>query len=68
MENAPYPGNAPPVNYEKPYRVTVYRLVRSQVCNLRVHGDYKKYWQANLVSFILHHVFGFGCNTWVAKK
>lgn len=25
---------------------------------------FRWYWQANLCSFLLHHVLGYSCNTW----
>lgn len=27
-------------------------------------ADFRWYWQANVVSFIWHHLFGYSCNTW----
>lgn len=67
MIDAPYPADAPPAPAGKPYRVTAYRTVRSSVVELGVVGDYRWYWQANLVNWFYHHFWGYGCNTWKAK-
>lgn len=61
-----YPAHAAPENREKPYRVTAYQTLRGVVHKCFVVGDYRYYWQANLVSFFWHHVLGYGCNTWKA--
>lgn len=63
-----YPKEAPPENFEKPYRVTAYRYLRGVVHQCFVVGDYRYYWQANTISFIWHHLLGYGCNTWKANS
>lgn len=66
--DAPYPVEAPPQPASKPWRVTAHRIVRARVTRCFVVGDYRWYWQANMVSFIYYHIWGFGCNTWKAKN
>lgn len=67
MMDAPYPADAPPSPPGRPWRVTAYRLARARVIRLSVVGDYRWYWQANLVSWVYHHIGGLGCNTWKLK-
>jgi len=67
MMDAPYPVDAPPAPPGRPWRVTGYRVIRARVVGLRVIGDYRWYWQANIVSFLCHHLLGMGCNTWKAR-
>lgn len=64
----PYPRNAPPPNPAKPWRVTAYRTASwGGVVECFVVGDYRWYWQANVMSWTYNFVFGYGCNTWKAK-
>ena len=56
------PYGAPPTK-NKPYRETVYRAYSLPLPS-RVVGDYRWYWQANLVSWFLHTFCGKGCHTW----
>lgn len=46
----------------KPYRVTAYCSLINQGKSFLV-GDYRWYWQANLISWWWHQL-GWGCNTW----
>ena len=64
VHDAPYPADAIEAPADRPWRVTAYRTVRARVIRCFVVGDYRYYWQANTVSFVYHHIFGFGCNTW----
>lgn len=62
-----YPVDAAPKNPIRPFRVTAHRMNRGVVYQCFVVGDYRYYWQANLISLFWHHVFGYGCNTWKAS-
>lgn len=53
---------------KKPYRVTAYREYGIARLNGHVVGNFCWYWQANVVSWIWHHLFGFSCNTWKANN
>ena len=53
---------------KKPYRVTAYREYGIARLNEHVVGNFCWYWQANVVSWIWHHLFGFSCNTWKANN
>lgn len=66
---APYPKDVPPKPQGKPWRVTAYRShwYWGSVEECFVVGDYRWYWLANAVSFVWHHLLGYGCNTWKAK-
>lgn len=46
------------------YRVTAYREYGIAQYGYRVVGFYRWYWQANIISWIYHYIFGFSCNTW----
>lgn len=50
----------------KPYRVTAYCRVGFDGAKIGefVVGNFRWYWQANLVSWIFHNILGYGCNTW----
>ena len=63
---APYPPNAPSAPKNKPWRVTAHSIhwYWGTIEDCWVVGDYRWYWQANLSSFLWHHIGGFGCNTW----
>jgi hypothetical protein len=63
---APYPKNAPEIPDGRTFRVTAYRVhyYWGYATKCFVVGDFRWYWLANLVSFICHHVFRYGCNTW----
>jgi hypothetical protein len=63
-----YPADAPNENPRKPFRVTAYRAVRGRITRCFIVGDFSYYWQANLISWVYHYVFGFGCNTWKASS
>jgi hypothetical protein len=52
----------PVASANKPYRVTAYHYTRNNNRSFIV-GDYRWYWQANLVSWWWHQL-GWGCNTW----
>ena len=47
--------------FNRPYKVTAYKP--STVPTFTV-GDYHFYWEANLVSWVWHHILGYHCNTW----
>lgn len=66
--DAPYPIDAPAPRTDKPYRVTAYLEMRARIIRCFVVGDYRHYWQANLVSWWYHHILGYGCNTWINTK
>ena len=60
-------ATAPP---DRPYRVTRYKA--HWYWGFPIAGTYRqaffrRYWQANAVSFIYHHLFGYSCNTWRRK-
>lgn len=57
--------DAPQPNPKKPYRVSFYRF---EIGPSYHAGDYRWYWQANLVSWVRHHLLGQGCNTWNFKS
>jgi hypothetical protein len=65
-----YPIDARPESKVRPYRVTAYSIhwYWGNVTKCFVVGDYKYYWQANLVSWWYHHLLGYGCNTWRHEK
>lgn len=51
------------MNARDTYRVTAYTDYGiARIYNLEYH--FRWYWQANLCSFLLHHVLGYSCNTW----
>ena len=58
--------NDPPTPPGKPWRVSRYRAhwywgYRTGPVFV---ADFRWYWQANVVSFLWHHVGGYSCNTW----
>jgi len=61
-EVVPAPG--PP---DKPYRVTRYWEIRARQIGPTFEAFFRRYWQANLVSFLYHHLGGWSCNTWKRK-
>lgn len=46
------------------YRVDAWREYGIAKIRWRVVGYYRWYWQANMASFLVHHLRGFSCNTW----
>lgn len=58
--------NAPPPRASTPWRVTRYRShwYWGHRIGPLYGAFFRWYWQANLVSFIWHHLFGYQCNTW----
>lgn len=70
MSDQPFPADALPAPKNKPWRVTAYRTHPRYgvVWKCFLVGDYRWYWQANIVSFIYHHLFEYGCNTWKRKE
>jgi hypothetical protein len=51
---------------DKPWRVSRYRAHwywGYPVGPVEVF-DFRWYWQANIVSFLWHHIGGYSCNTW----
>lgn len=65
-ETDPALKNAPAAPKHKPWRVTRYQA--HWYWGYRIGpvwcADFRWYWQANAVSFIWHHLFGYSCNTW----
>lgn len=59
--------DAPVAPASHPWRVTRYRA--HQYWGYRIGPVYgaffRWYWQANMVSWIYHHLFGWSCNTWI---
>lgn len=51
------------MNKKGTYRVTAYHEYGIAQIS-RHHFDFRWYWQANAVSFLLHHLLGYSCNTW----
>lgn len=56
--------DAPPQNPAKPYRVSYYNF---EIGPSYHAGDFRYYWQANLVSWLRHHFLGQGVNIWRHK-
>lgn len=58
--------NAPRAPMNKPWRVTRYRA--HWYWGYRIGpvwgANFRWYWQANVVSWIWHHLGGYSCNTW----
>lgn len=56
----------PPGPKNKPILVTRYRSHWSLGGRIGpIYGAFfRRYWTANIVSFIWHHFFGYNCNTW----
>lgn len=57
---------APP---HKPWRVTRYRVhwYWGFPVGMTYEAHFRWYWQANLVSFLYHHLGRWSCNTWRRK-
>ena len=54
------------MNTKDTYKVTSY--IDYEIAHINQETRYFRwYWQANICSFLLHHLFGYSCNTWKKK-